>query len=441
MSIAIGCGSAYPGDRLEPALDLAKSGLVDYLSFDRLAERTLAMAQMRKLENPALGHDQQLRRIVAQFAPFISDGKRIVGNFGAANVGAGLREVVDGLRAAGVTGRRVGAIYGDDVLQQVFAENCELPEMKCRVNDVKDKIVSAHAYIGAEPIVELLEGGAHFILGGRLADPSLFVAPICFEMGWSLSDWNKVGVATVAGHLLECGTYVTGACFADPPYRIASDLHRLALPMGVISEDEIIISKLPGTGGVVSAQTVKCQLGYEILDPARYLTPDVTADFTQVEVQDIGPDRVRVRGARGKARPDSLKVLVGIDSGWKTVTEGSFGGPGCITRAKLAEETIRRAIEPFGKDVEEVHFEFHGLTALFGGAPGTVDPADVRIRFAAKCRTAEIAEAVGNEAEVAIYFGPAGGGGVDRRVSKLVGVTPAFLDRRNVNVTTEVHQV
>ena len=228
-SIAIGCGSAWFNDRLEPALALADSGLVDYLSFDCLAERTLALAQMRRLENPAAGQDVRLAQIARRFAPFLKRGKRIVGNFGAANPRAGVRDLIDALRKADYTGCRVGAIVGDDVLAQVLAENVELPELGCRVADIKDKVVSAHAYIGADSVVELLQRDASFILGGRLADPSLFVGPICHELGWALDEWDRVATATVVGHLLECGTYSTGGNFADPPYRIVPALHDLAL--------------------------------------------------------------------------------------------------------------------------------------------------------------------------------------------------------------------
>lgn len=436
--IVIGCGSASPIDRLAPALALANSGLVQYLSFDRLAERTLAQAQVRRLENPATGQDVWMGQIVKQFAPFIKNGKRVIGNFGAANPEAAVYETIECLRKADVGRCRVGAITGDDVLKEVLAQNIELPELRCRANDIRNKIVSAHAYIGAEPIVELLSQQANFIIGGRLADPSLFVGPICYELDWPLDDWNRVGTATVVGHLLECGTYITGANFSDPPYRMVPALHDLALPMAVVNAEEIIITKLPGTGGMINDMTVKTQLGYEIHDPRRYLTPDVTADFSGVTVENLGNDRVRISGARGTERPANYKVLVGIDNGWKSVTEGSFGGPGCVTRAKVAEEMIRKLIEPFGSDVEDIRFDLHGATALFGNQLTMGTPADVRLRFAARCKSRAVAEAVGYEAEFSVYFGPAGGGGVDRQISRLIGVTPAFLPRASVPVKTEI---
>lgn len=417
---------------------LADSGAVDCLAFDCLAERTLALAQMRRMDNPAAGQDLRVARIAREFAPFLKRGKQIIGNFGAANPGAAVSEMVDALRHAGYRGCRVGAIMGDDVLEQVRRENVELPELNCRVADLGAKVVSAHAYIGAEPIVELLQQDANIILGGRLADPSLFVGPICHAMGWALDDWDRLGTATVVGHLLECGSYSTGANHADPPYRMVPDIHNLALPMATVNDREIIVTKLPGTGGAVNAVTVKSQLCYEIHDPRRYMTPDVTANFADVVVEDLGNDRVRISGASGSARPETYKVLVGVDYGYKSVAEGSFGGPGCVGRARLAEAMIRRLVEPFGKDVVELRVDFHGMTALFGEQiPATTEPVEVRLRVSARCTTAAVADAVGYEVETAVLFGPSGGGGLERRVSRLIGVTPARLPRASVPLHTE----
>jgi len=433
----IGAGSAYANDRLEPAQRLADSGLVDYMAFDCLAERTLALAQVRAMADPTKGQDERIDEVVGRFSSFLSKGGKIVGNFGSANVEAGLRDVLDGLRDRGITGTRVGVVYGDNVMQAVKSSDLELPELGLRISDLGDRLISAHAYIGAEEIKRLLEQDAAFILGGRLADPSLYVAPICHDMGWDLDMWDEVAAATLVGHLLECGVHVTGGNFADPPYRVVNGLDDLALPFAVGDGSDMMVTKLPGTGGLVSGETIRAQLGYEIHDPARYITPDVVADFTNTWVDDLGNDRVRVGGAVGSAQPELLKVLVGVHRGWKSVGEVSFAGPGCVARGKLAAEMIRARLESIADDIDEIRYDLHGYSAVFGERPEANDPIEVRLRVAARCRTPQAAKVVNDEVEF-MYMGPAGGGGIAFSVVPAIGVTPAFIPRSQVTITSEV---
>lgn len=436
-SITIGCGSAYADDRLEPAAALADSGRVGYMSFDCLAERTLALAHVRRLVNPEAGQDRRIGRLVKLLATYLESGNRVVGNFGAANPGAAARDVIDALRANDVPGLAVGVVHGDDVRMQVLQHDLELPEMGVRARAVSDRIISANAYVGAESIVACLEQDARFVLGGRFSDPSLFVGPICHELGWALDDWPRLGIATMVGHLLECGVHSTGGNFEDPPYRVVPDPHNLGFPMAEMDEASVIITKLDGTGGAVNVPTTKTQLSYEIHDPARYLTPDVTADFSQVTVTEVGPNRVRVEGAGGRARPDTLKVLVGLDLGWKAVGEISYAGPGCVERAQRGEEIVRRRLEPFGAQIEELRFDLVGQNSLTGGIVKGGYPPEVRLRVAARCNSREVADTVAYEAEY-LYFGPAGAGGATGSVVPAIGVTPAYLPRTAVTLETEL---
>lgn len=437
-SIAIGCGSAYANDRLEPAFDLARSGRVKYMGFDCLAERTLALAQMRRLADPSTGHDERISALVPLVAEFTASGGRIIGNFGAANPPAAVNEFVDGLRAAGRAGVRVAMIEGDDVLATITSESFDLPEMGSTTSEMSQHIVSAHAYIGAEPIVEALELGADLVVGGRLADPSLFVGPICHELGWDLNDWQRVGEATLVGHLLECGVHSTGGNFEDPPYRVVPEPWNLGFPMAEVSADGAVISKLPGTGGAVDIRTARTQIYYEIHDPAHYLTPDVTADFAHVSIEETGPDVIRVSGARGVERPGSLKVLVGVNRGFKGIGEISYGGPGCIDRARRAEEILRHRIEAIGTDITDVRIDLQGWNSLFGDAYRPAETvAEVRLRLAVQARTREAAAAAVYEVEY-LYFGPAGGGGVVTQVVPHIAVTPAYIPRERVSLNAEV---
>lgn len=436
-TLVIGCGSGYSNDRLEPAADIANSREASYLGFDCLAERTLAEAQVRKRLDPGRGHDERIARIPGLMGDYLREGGRLVGNFGAANPVAAQHAFVDALRATGLTGIRVGTILGDDVLDLVHELDCELPEIGSTVRGQSGRIVSANAYLGADEVVGCLAQGAQIVIGGRLSDPSVFVGPICHELGWALDDWDRVAHATMAGHLLECGVHSTGGNYEDPPFRVVPDPHNLGFPIAEISDGSLVVRKLDGTGGRIDRDVVRGQLYFEIRDPAAYPTPDVVADFSEVLVEDLGGDRVRLSGATGGPRPDQLKVLVGLDLGWRALGEASYGGPGALDRARRAEEIIRRRLRPFDGEIDQLNVSYHGLNALFGPAASESEPAEVRIRVAAQCATRDVAEAVAYEVEY-LYFGPAAAGGMTTTVSPSIGVTPTYVPRDRVGTEIEV---
>jgi hypothetical protein len=436
-TLTIGAGSAYADDQLAPAAAMADSGRVSYLGFDCLAERTMALAQVRRRRDPAAGQDQRIGALVPLLVDYLSQGRKVVGNFGAANPDAAYEDFAKNLHAAGVRGVRIGVIRGDDVRQLVRDLDCELPELGTTVGALGDRVVSANAYIGAGPVIDCLREDAQIVLGGRLADPSLFVAPICHELGWELDDWDRVAHATMVGHLLECGVHSTGGNFEDPPYRVVPDPHNLGFPLAEVEDGSAVITKLPGTGGAVDERTMKTQLYYEIHDPTAYLTPDVTADFSDIRIEDLGGDRVRLSGARGREWPSHLKVLVGVDQGFRATGEMSYGGPGCVERARRAEEIVRRRLERWAGDIDDLRVDLQGMTSLFGNRLAGPVPTEVRLRVAARTHTEEAARAVAHEVEL-LYFGPAGGGGNTWSVVPALGVTPAYVPRELVQLETEV---
>lgn len=439
MIAKVGCGSAYEDERLDWPLDLAKSGAVGYLGFDCLGERTSALAHTQRALDPSTGYNKRLPQIVELFGPYVSSGLRLVGNFGAANPEVAAEIAIDRLRKLGLHGIKVGLIRGDDVLEQVVADDVELPELGCRVGDSPDKVVAADAYSGAAEIVELLGEGADIIIGGRTADSSLYVGPIVHELGWELTDWHHVGVACAAGHLIECSTHVTGGNYLDPPYQTYDNVLRIGYPIAEVEGDDVVITKLPGSGGVVNERTVKLQLAYEIHDPAAYLTPDISADFSQATVEEIGPDRVVVRGVTGNPRPETLKVLVALDLGWKASCEMSFGGSGCVDRAKLAADIVRRRVEEIGQDVVDMRTDLIGYDSLFGDAVAhTCEPNEVRLRIAARCRSEEAGRAVLQEARHLIMATAAITGWTPSALDRFIGVTPTFLPRSEVPMSWEI---
>jgi hypothetical protein len=277
--------------------------------------------------------------------------------------------------------------------------------------------------------VELLGRGCQIVIGGRIADPSVYVGPICHELGWALDDWDRVGTATLVAHLLECGVGRSGKNdpLAEPGY-----------PMATVTEDgDITITKLDGTDGRIDSTAVKLHLGYEVHDPRAYLTPDVSVDFSQVWVEETGPNRVRVGGATGNRWPDTLKVLVGLDLGWKVVAEVSLGGRDCVERAEIAAGITRRRLEPVWDQISDSRVDIHGYNALFGAQLQRGYPADVRLRVAFRCDTREATDAAvraGNQ----LYSAAKGGGGVVVNVTPAIGVTPGLLPREAVPLETEV---
>ncbi|MBR8061965.1 DUF1446 domain-containing protein [Burkholderia ambifaria] len=434
--VRIGAGAGYSGDRIEPAVELAEHGQLDYLVFECLAERTIAIAQQARRKDPSLGYDPLLdARMQAVLPVAAAKGVRIVSNMGAANPRAAARRTAQIARSLGLAGLKVAAVEGDDVLDVVLRGALRFEESGDEVAAYRERIVSANAYLGAAPIVDALAAGADVVLTGRVADPSLFAAPLIHAFGWRMDDWDTLGAATVVGHLLECAGQVTGGYFADPGYKDVPDLARLGFPIGEVAADgSVVITKVPHAGGRVSAATCKEQLLYEIHDPAHYLQPDVVADFTRVAVVEEAPDRVRVTGGRGTARPDTLKVSVAYVDGHIGEGQISYGGPGALARARLALDIVRERLALTGVAATELRFDLIGVDALYGDATPAVrgEPAEVRVRVAGRATTADEAARIGNEVETLYTNGPAGGGGAFKSTREVIAVQSVLLPRAAV---------
>jgi hypothetical protein len=433
--IRIGAGAGYSGDRIEPAVELAEHGALDYLVFECLAERTIAIAQQARRNDPESGYDPLLEARMRAVLPVAAkNGVRIVSNMGAAHPRAAARKTARIARELGLS-LKIAAVTGDDVLDIVLRSPLRFEESGDDVAGYADRIVSANAYLGAAPLVGALAAGADIVLTGRVADPSLFTAPLIHEFGWRMDDWNTLGQATVVGHLLECAGQVTGGYFADPGFKDVSTLARLGFPIGEVGADgAVVVTKVPHAGGCVTEATCKEQLLYEIHDPARYLQPDVVADFTQVRVAQEAQDRVRVTGGRGHERTGTLKVSVAYVDGYIGEGQISYGGPGAAARARLALDIVRERLALTGVDTTELRFDLIGVNALYGDtlAAGHADPYEVRVRVAG--RTANVREAarIGNEVETLYTNGPAGGGGVTRATREVLAVQSVLLPREHV---------
>lgn len=437
-TLRIGSGAGYSGDRIEPAVELAERGDLDYLVFECLAERTIALAQQARISDPTGGYDPLLSERMRRVLPFVGDktGRRlrVITNMGAANPVSAAVEV---RRIASELGLdlKVIAVVGDDVLKVLQPEF--LLDNGQTVGSLGERLISANAYLGVEGILEALRADADVVITGRVADPSLFLAPQMFEFGWAADDWQRLGRGTLVGHLLECAGQVSGGYFADPGFKDVDDLARLGFPLAEIDADgEALITKVAGSGGRVSRATCTEQLIYEVHDPAAYLTPDVTADFSQVGFVEEAVDRVRAQGAGGRARPEQLKVSVGYLDGWIGEGQMSYGGPGAVARAELARAVVLKRLELMGVKMQDVRAELIGMDSLHGPR-STVEPWEVRLRVAARCDDRLEAVRVGNEVETLYTNGPSGGGGASKRVRQVVAVASLLLPRDAVNPRIE----
>jgi hypothetical protein len=360
---------------------------------------------------------------------------------GAANPVAAAKKTAEIARALGLHGLKIAAVVGDDVLEVVRRGDYRLEESGATVASLGDRIVSANAYLGVEPIVEALRTGAQVVITGRAADPALFMAPLVHEFGWALDDWDRLGQATVAGHLLECAGQITGGYFADPGFKDVPGLARLGFPIGEVSDNgDVVIGKVPGSGGQVTAATCKEQLVYEIHDPRRYLQPDVVADFSQVTVEEIAPDRVRVSGGRGTPRTPTLKVSVAYTDGFIGDGQISYAGPGALERARLALEIVRERLGIIGLQSDELRFDLIGVDSLHGTALSRRAgvPYEVRARVAGRCASLAEARRIGDEVETLYTNGPAGGGGATRSVREVLAVQSVLLPREWVQTSVLV---
>ena len=432
-TIRIGSGAGYSGDRIEPAVELAEKGNIQYLVFECLGERTVALAQQARMKNPEDGYDPLLEERMRAVLPVCASKTiKIVTNMGAANPLGAARKTAEIAKSLGLSSLKIAAVIGDDVLDACKERDLPIMEFEGSIKKLGNRLLSANAYLGAEPMAEALSAGADIVITGRASDPALFLAPMIHAFGWAMNDWNLLGQGTVAGHLLECAGQITGGYFADPGCKDIPDLARLGFPIGEVGEDgSLVITKVAGSGGAVTAQTCKEQLLYEVHDPTQYIQPDVTADFSQVRVEEIGKDRVRVSGGRGSKRPATLKVSVGYVDSFIGEGQISYAGPGALARGRLALEIVRERLKLTGVAASELRFELIGVDSLHGSQVSvpTSEPYEVRVRVAGRTENLREAVRIGNEVETLYTNGPAAGGGAFKSARDVVAVASVLLPR------------
>jgi hypothetical protein len=433
VTVRLGGGQGFYGDGLAPVADLLDAG-VDYLVCEALAELTLAILQKDRQRDESLGFTRDLPLYLEAALPFVLDGRtRFITNAGGINPIAAGRAVKAAAAALGVGGLKVATVVGDDVRSQ--ASELGLP----------DDALFANAYLGARPIVDALDAGAHVVITGRVADAALFLAPLVHELGWRWDDWDRLAAGVVVGHLLECSGQVTGGNYSGAWWENPAPA-RIGFPIAEVEDDgTAVITKPSMAGGMVTFDTVREQLLYEVHDPARYLSPDVVADFTSLTLRDLGDDRVRVSGTRGARAPDTYKGLVCTPGGWAGEARLAYSWPDAEAKARAALRFVRARADANGVPVEEWHEEYFGVNAYGGPTvdehPGC-EPPEVVGRLAWRTADAESAGRVAREIGVLGLSGPPtisgigrGGGG---RPTQLLSVEPFLIERTLVDAQVRV---
>lgn len=435
--VRIGTGAGYSGDRIEPAVELADKGRLDYLVFECLGERTLAIAQAARRKNPEAGYDPLLADRMRAVLPLCAKRKtRIISNMGAANPVAAQHEIKRIARELGLKGMKIAAVTGDDLIDVLRDSDLPLIETTGRVADIAGSMVSANAYLGAGPIADALAAGADIVVTGRVGDPALFLAPLMHEFGWARDDWKMLGRGTVVGHLLECAGQITGGYFADPGFKDVEGLARLGFPLAEVAENgDTVVTKVEGSGGAVTLATCKEQLLYEVHDPSRYLQPDVIADFSGVELAQVGPDRVAVSGGSGRRQTDTLKVSIGFLDGYIGEGQISYVGSGALERGRLALRIVEERLKITGLQTTDLRFDLIGFDSsrkhLLNG--NYADPPEIRVRVAGRCISFRDAQRIGEEVETLYTNGPAGGGGATKSVEEVFAIASTLIPRDQIH--------
>ena len=443
--VRLGSAAAWSRDRIEPAEALVRHGHVDYLCFDAMSEITMSMAQTERMANPATPpYDPMLpARMEPLLRPAKEKGAKIITNAGWLDPVAAADRILEIARRQGMTDLKVGAVCGGLLADRIADMGLAFTETGEAIAHYRERIVSAEAYLGAGGIVDALAKGADVVVTARVADACVYLGPLAFEFGWSLDDPEAMAKGMVIGHLLECGAQVCGGYFADPGYKEVPGLEDLGNPIADVTEDRIILTKLDGTGGVMSPATAKEQLLYEVQDPGRYFCPDVVVDFTKVSFKQMAKDQVEVvLDHAGSPKTSTLKALVGLQEGFMTEEMVLFAGPGALARAALTKELLLKRFDKIDLRAEELRFDYIGVNAVHresSPAPAA-EPYEVVLRIALKTADRAEAEKLRREVDPLAVNGASGTGkwatsAPGSRVRQVIGLNSTLVPRELVPVS------
>jgi len=448
--VRLGSGSAFWGDMLEPAVEIAKKGNVKYLGFDHLAELTMSILQRQKNKNPSMGYIRDIVPWMEAILPISQPkGIKLITNAGGVNPRSAAEQVAQVAKSLGFNGMKIAIIEGDDLypkLDELIARGVDLTNLDTGEKDirkVREKIIAANVYIGSESIIEALAAGADVVIAGRCSDTALYIGPIMYEFGWTFAkDWEKIAAAQIASHVIECAECATRGFNEWDKVKNVADI---GFPILEFSENgEAIIEKVPDSGGVVNEWSIKEQLMYEVHDPKNYIMPDGISDFTTIKLEDLGNDRVKLSNMGGKPRPEKLKVQIGYQDGWIGEGQIFFSWPNAYEKAKQAEEIIRERFKTVKLEAEEIQFDYVGVNMLHGTvAPEpSSDLNEVGLRVVARTKTREEALKIGREATHIWTLGGVGTAyGTPYRPRPVISLWPTLIPREEVKTTFTIKEV
>jgi hypothetical protein len=439
--VRVGGGQGFWGDDPDAPRRLVEGGPIDYLMLDYLAEVTMSILQKQKERDPKAGYARDFVGAVQSVLPFVGRGLKIVANAGGVNP----RGCADAVRAV-APDVRIGVVTGDDLLgrlDELVAQGHQLANMDTGqpLSTVRDRVLSANAYIGSAPIVEALHKGAQIVVTGRSTDTALTMAPLRHEFGWTATDYDKLAAGIVAGHIIECGAQCSGGnCLYE--WREIPDLANVGYPVIEGSPDgTFVVTKHPGTGGRVSIHTVTEQLVYEMGDPHSYITPDVVADFTTIRLSSDGENRVRVSGIHGAQATDKLKVSIAYRAGYKAVGTLVYVWPDALEKARAADRVLRERLDRLGLKFDKILTEFVGVSAAHGPLTPPTDAPEVQMRVGVRAESKAAVEGYSRQIAPLVLNGPpsvTGFAGGRPKVEEIVAYWPALIDKRVVQTTVTI---
>jgi hypothetical protein len=449
--LRVASGQGFWGDDLEAPVRQVMGGEIDVLMMDYLAEVTMSIMQKQRDRDPGAGYARDFVPLMERLFPALVDRNiKVVTNAGGVNPAGCAAALADAARRAGVEGRaRIARVEGDDLMERLddlLEEGHELANMETGepLAAVRDRVRSANAYIGAAPIVEALHHDVHAVVTGRSTDTALTYGPMMQHFGWSPSDWNRLAAGVVAGHINECGAQSTGGnCLAG--WWEIPDMAQVGFPIVEAHPDgTFVVTKHPGTGGRVDLRTVKEQILYEMGDPAEYITPDVVADFTTIELEEVGEDRVRVSGVKGRPNTDFLKVSLAYGDGWKATGTLTYAWPDAAAKARAAGRILRERLDRLGLEFEAVRTELVGWDSTHGPLVGEppADLPEVQLRMGVRGRERDAVERFSREIAPLVLTGPpsvTGFAGGRPRVQEIMAYWPALIRREAVEPGLQVH--
>jgi hypothetical protein len=449
--VRVAAGQGFWGDDLDAPRRQVEGGPIDYLMLDYLAEVTMSILQKQKERDPSLGYARDFVGAMESVMPAVADrGVKVIANAGGVNPPSCAAAVKAAAEKKGAGSRlRIGVVTGDDLLGRLDAlmqaghalSNMDTGEP---LSTVRDRVLSANAYIGSEPIVEALAKGANVVITGRSTDTALTMAPLRHEFAWGRESWDQLAAGIVAGHIIECGAQCSGGnCLYD--WRSIPDLANVGYPLVEAGADgTFVVTKHPNTGGRVSVRTVSEQLVYEMGDPHSYITPDVIADFTTTRLSDAGENRVRVSGIKGKPPTDKLKVSIAYRAGFKAVGTLVYAWPDALEKAQLADRILRERLDRLGLRFDQILTEFVGANATHGPLAGDQHAApEVQLRFGVRGQDRAAVERFTREIAPLVLNGPpsvTGFAGGRPKVEEIVAYWPALIDKAVVKTKVDIVQ-